>query len=360
MSEYKCLESINSLFVEHTELGYSTIPCCLYKGRDKQEFVPNISDLMDNPTSNAIRERFKGDWKRPECIDCIMNESMDKKSKRLRSLKRGNKDGVVRWDIRPGNTCNLKCVMCNPWNSSKWYEDVDVFKKYSTNIINEANSRPRENIDWNYIYEHSIDKAEFIYIAGGEPFYMKSCQEFLDKLSQHEWNRKNTEIQIQTNGVSNTDKFLEILKRFKRLSFSISIDGWGSVNELIRYPTKQKTLEAHTKQLIDLNCMYLFFNITVQALNLPNIDKLTRKIKEHWNGRYDIHKLTVPKHLAVNCLKPRVVEQVLDTTEVPELKTFYKDYAFDQDRNIQMKNFLRDLDRKRGTDSRKVVPWCFK
>ena len=38
---------------------------------------------------------------------------------------------------------------------------------------------------------------------------------------------ENTEIQIQTNGVSNTDKFLEILKRSQRL-FSISIDGWGS------------------------------------------------------------------------------------------------------------------------------------
>ena len=36
--------------------------------------------------------------------------------------------------------------------------------------------------------------------------------------------------QIQTNGVSNTDEFIETLKKFKKLSFSISID--TVVNEL--------------------------------------------------------------------------------------------------------------------------------
>lgn len=357
MSEYKCLESINSMYIENTELGYTTVPCCLYKDKHRN-YVSNIEDLKTDPYLNEIREGFKGDWKRPECVDCVMREDMGLSSKRQSSLLRGN-NGIDNWDIRPGNTCNLKCVMCNPWNSSKWYEDIEIFKNYTTDFVNENNRQSRENIDWDYIYENSKDKAKKIYIAGGEPFYMKSCQKFLEKLSQHEWNCKHTEIQIQTNGVSNTDKFLNTLGKFKRLSFSISIDGWGSVNELIRYPTKQKTFEENTQQLLDLDCMYLFFNITVQAMNLPNIDKLTRKIKNKWNGKYDIHKLTKPKHLTVNCLKPHVVENVLDTTDVPILKTFYKDYKFDSERNLVMQKFLLDLDNKRGTDSTKIIPWCF-
>ena len=128
MSEYKCLESINSLYVEQTELGYNAIPCCAYQNKHKN-YVPNIQDLLDNPVMNEIREGFKEDWKRPECIDCVHNEQMGKDSKRLRSLKRPANQ-ITRWDLRPGNTCNLKCAMCNPWNSSKWYEDIDVFKKY--------------------------------------------------------------------------------------------------------------------------------------------------------------------------------------------------------------------------------------
>ena len=103
----------------------------------------------------------------------------------------------------------------------------------------------------------------------------------------------------------------------------------------------------------------LFFNITVQAMNLPNVDKLVTKLQETWNGKYDVHKLTKPSYLAVNCLKPKVVERVLHDTKVFELNSFYKDYKFDSKLNQRMQSFLLDLDAKRGTDSRKIIPWCF-
>ena len=357
MSEYKCLESINSLYVEQTELGYNAIPCCAYQNKHKN-YVPNIQDLLDNPVMNEIREGFKEDWKRPECISCVRNEQLGKDSKRLRSLKRPANQ-ITRWDLRPGNTCNLKCAMCNPWNSSKWYEDIDVFKKYRGQVINENNRQARESLDWDWIYENCVDKAEMIYIAGGEPFYMKTVQKFLKQLSNHEWNCNNTRIQIQTNGVSNTPKLLNILSKFKKLEFSISVDGWGSVNDLIRFPTKHKDFLKNTQELVDLNCNHLYFNITVQAMNLPNVDKLVTKLQETWNGKYDVHKLTRPNYLQVNCLKPQVVERVLHDTKVFELTGFYKDYKFDSKLNQRMQSFLLDLDAKRGTDSRKIIPWCF-
>ena len=37
----------------------------------------------------------------------------------------------------------------------------------------------------------------------------------------------------------------------------------------------------------------------------------------------------------------------------------YKDYKFDSKLNQRMQSFLLDLDAKRGTDSRKIIPWCF-
>ena len=357
MSEYKCLESINSLYVEQTELGYNAIPCCAYQNKHKN-YVPNIQDLLDNPVMNEIREGFKEDWKRPECIDCVHNEQMGKDSKRLRSLKRPANQ-ITRWDLRPGNTCNLKCAMCNPWNSSKWYEDIDVFKKYRGQVINENSRQVRESLDWDWIYENCVDKAEIIYIAGGEPFYMKTVQKFLKQLSTHEWNCNNTRIQIQTNGVSNTPKLLNILSKFKKLEFSISVDGWGSVNDLIRFPTKHKDFLKNTQELVDLNCDHLYFNITVQAMNLPNVDKLITKVQENWNGKYEIHKLWAPNYLSVDCLKPKVVEKVLRDTKVVELNSFYKDHKFNSKLNQRMQSFLLDLDTKRGTDSRKTIPWCF-
>ncbi len=353
-----CLEGTNSLYVEKHSNGYVVSPCCLYKAKHSSGTVSNIGDLIDNPVINKIKEGFKGDWKRPECIDCIQKESAGKSSKRTNSLNRGDR-GITHWDIRPGSLCNLKCAMCTPWNSSKWYEDIDIFKKYNGEVLNEDNRKARDEIDWDWIYKNCIDKAKNIYIAGGEPFYMKEVQNFVKNLSKHEWNCNNTCIVIQTNGVSNTPKFLEILSKFNHLEFSISCDGWSDVNDLIRFPTKHNEFLKNTQELVDLNCEKLFFNITVQAMNLPNIDTLVDNIQKRWNGKYDIHKLTRPDQLQVNALKPHIVERVLEQTKVPELKVFYSDYKFDKQLNLKMQQYLLELDSARGTDSKKIIPWCF-
>jgi len=362
VTEYNCLESINSLYVQKTPSGYVNKPCCVWQDIEPLTYSKNIDQLLDNAAINEIREAFKGDWKRPECNGCIVNESMGKSSKRTRGLVRGADKGIVKWDLRPGHTCNLKCAMCNPWNSSKWYEDLNVYKAYNLKypIGSSLERTSRESLDWDWIYSQCIDKAEMIYIAGGEPFYMKPVQTFLEKLSQHDWNRKHTVIQIQTNGVSNTDKFLKTLSKFERLEFSISIDGWGRVNEIIRFPTNHKVLVQNIKQLMALKTNNLYFNLTVQCMNLPNVDKTLTKLKEIWNGKYEIHNLTRPKHLSINCLKPVVIRQVKRTTQVPELKTFLKSYEYNAEQNIKMKEYLLALDEARGTNSQEVLPWCFK
>jgi molybdenum cofactor biosynthesis enzyme MoaA len=249
--------------------------------------------------------------------------------------------------------------MCTPWNSSKWYEDIDIFKKYNGEVLNEDDRKARDEIDWDWIYKNCIDKANYIYIAGGEPFYMKEVQNFVKNLSKHEWNCNNTCLCIQTNGVSNTPKFLEILSKFSHLEFSISCDGWSDVNDLIRFPTKHNEFLKNTQELVDLNCKKLLFNITVQAMNLPNIDTLVDNIQQKWNGKYDIHKLTRPNQLQVNALKPHIVERVLEQTKVPELKLFYSDYKFNEQLNLKMQQYLLELDSARGTDSKKIIPWCF-
>ena len=366
---YKCLESINSLYIEKTNKGYITTPCCLFKRKEKH-IVKDINELLDNDYINEVREGFKGDWKRPECNDCVIEESIGRESKRQKSLLRGDK-GIVSWDLRPGNTCNLKCAMCSPFQSSKWYEDLDVYSKYNgINLDKDKNMRVRESLDWDWIYERCVDKAEKIYIAGGEPFYMKSAYDFLDKLSKHEWNRNHTKIMIQTNGVSNTDNFIEILKRFKMLIFSVSIDGWGSVNELIRYPTQHDKFCTDVKQLIKLEPLVLSFNVTIQAMNLLNIDELVTKLPETFKAFRDkyapstimyntMNSLYRPGFLSVNCLRPHVVQQVLQETKVEQIKKFYADYKYNKGGNAVMKRYLLDLDAKRGTDSKKTMPWCF-
>ena len=79
---YNCLEGTNSLYIERHSSGYIVSPCCLYKDNHNSGIVPNIEDLIDNPYINKIKEGFKGDWKRPACVDCILKESSGKKKKK--------------------------------------------------------------------------------------------------------------------------------------------------------------------------------------------------------------------------------------------------------------------------------------
>tara|TARA_A100001035_G_scaffold20079_1_gene13664 strand:- start:1951 stop:3048 length:1098 start_codon:yes stop_codon:yes gene_type:complete len=363
MSEYNCLESINSMYVERTKDGYYDQPCCLWKESGDTPTVKNITDLGKSKRIKNIQERFKGDWQRPECEDCVLSEKGGQISKRQYSLKR-NKDKITVWDIRPENTCNLKCVMCNPRNSSKWAEDIDLFLKYADKENNpeklarlKKEFSIRKTLDWDWILERCINTAEKIYIAGGEPFYMKSVHDFLDKLSKQKWNRQNTRIEIQTNGVSNTDRFLSILEKFDNLMFLMSVDGWGSVNELIRFPTKHEVFVSNVEQLTSLTDQFSF-NITVQALNLPNVDKTVKKLSK-W-GHCSMHKLWTPDYLDINCLAPVIIKEVSKSTDLPQIKGYIDDYEYNHNLRNKMLQYLKELDKARGTNSKKVLPWCYR
>ena len=84
-----------------------------------------------------------------------------------------NKDfPVTFFDIRFGNLCNLKCVMCSPTDSNQWYDDynkiwgyksfMDSHEKIELVKNKKGKLQPSSNIYewsddphiWNQIYKH--------------------------------------------------------------------------------------------------------------------------------------------------------------------------------------------------------------
>lgn len=329
----KCNVPKTSVFIENVFGKYSLKPCCLPS--TNLGYVDDIADIWN--TEMQLDSDI--------CAACVAYGNKRRQQSFEDPTMTPGK--LTHWDIRPGNTCNLKCVMCGPDNSSKWNEDIDIFNQF-----NDQKPKPTRSIDWDYIYKHSINKARLMYFAGGEPFYMKEVTQFLERLSEFEWNRKNTRIDFNTNGVSCTDKTIDILNRYDNVRMSISIDGIGNVNELIRYPTRWRVFREQLKILKKFDHHY---NVTVSALNLPVIDDLNIFCK----GNMKLQLLTFPKHLSINCLKPDIVYEIYSLTRVDELLPLLANYKYNSSMNQKMQDYLTALDSKRNTDSRSIIPWCF-
>ena len=257
------------------------------------------------------------------------------------------------FDIRLDNICNMKCVMCGPSQSSKWLEDIDVYKEHIDSRVNYKQTRTERLNNIDSIIELLRDNAKFISLLGGEPFQMKSANKILNALT--EWNRKNTTILITTNAYLTSDNDLfKVLSKFEKVYFMISIDGHGDVNDYIRYPSKWNEF-LNGVNILKNNSLMVKFNLTVSALNLCDIHNVENFAKS-MNTELILNELTKPDLLGISSLKPSVIENVISNDEIKEI---LNGYSYQENLNKRLRRYLHALDQKRNTNSKETLPWCW-
>ena len=69
-------------------------------------------------------------------------------------------------EIRLGNLCNLKCVMCGPANSSRWYRDHQSLSESKSRTADKYSIDPIRSVNFQRQFEKYQDKFRRIYIAG--------------------------------------------------------------------------------------------------------------------------------------------------------------------------------------------------
>jgi MoaA/NifB/PqqE/SkfB family radical SAM enzyme len=189
-------------------------------------------------------------------------------------------------DLRMGNTCNLKCRMCNPFNSSlitkehfKLFDKsktyANIFKKnFGSNPewLNEQAYRDQFNDKkiWKEIYE-VLPTLEKLYLTGGEPTLIKNNIKVLEKLIELN-KQNNTKIFLNTNCTYSGKNFLELLSKFKEMDISPSIDGVGEVNNYIRGSKKWENIYQNCKNILSVNNK-ISANIT-PVLQIYNLNKI--------------------------------------------------------------------------------------
>ncbi len=314
-------------------------------------------------------------------------------------------------DLRFGNKCNIRCRMCGPTDSSAWYNDyVELWGTPSyeessgeVKLIQDGQKNwvPENNIyDWverEHFWddiEENMDHLTYIHTVGGEPMLIEKQFNLLEKCIA-KGIAKNIELEYNTNGTIIPQKAWDYWKHFKTVKIGLSMDGTGTLNDYIRYPSKWKNIEDNIKKLENYEGnLHLWFTYTVQVLNIFYLDdvlkwKIAQDFKNFGASRtqpfVSSHPLHNPKHYSIHIL-PMDVKKAIEVklrAFYPWLENFFieNNYSekkqemyrmsakniiegyikmmFEEDLSHLMPKFWRitkDLDRMRGQNFKDLFP----
>jgi sulfatase maturation enzyme AslB (radical SAM superfamily) len=152
-------------------------------------------------------------------------------------------------ELRFGNECNLQCVMCSSYCSSKWMED-HYYQEDENATLN-----PIEKINWkwfkdNKILEKYLKDPTVVIIKGGEPWLTRAHWDFVKKLVAMGLS-KNIILIYNTNATLWSDKWLDVWKNFQKVSIICSLDGVGELNNNVRYLSDWSVIETNLHKIND-------------------------------------------------------------------------------------------------------------
>lgn len=225
----KCNYPNSGLYI--SSMG-SASPCCAIIHGITFE---NVDQFYSNAFFKSIRDKNNNNkiLDHPACKTCKINLDNSQISQLDRSkkvLKETSDVKIRRLDIAFSNTCNLDCVMCTNFYSSKWNKIIESMpleiQKFTNKSTGKYFSMSYKQID--DIVKSCGVGLESAIIKGGEPFYDKKTLYFLEKLSD-----VNPDIKLDI--LSNCTIVNEdILKKFDNIHVVASIDGLYGIYEYIR------------------------------------------------------------------------------------------------------------------------------
>ena len=223
-------------FIQSVTINGNYTVCCR-SNTPISKIDPTINYSSDANRNSIKQKMLAGEKLDQYCKICYDLEDKEIISHRItNTVEWANRLGIknindlsnladpIFYEIRSSNQCNLMCRMCNPdWSSlvEKENQKLKIF-----------NNGKFQYTGFDHI---NIDKVEKLYVAGGEPTIMPELYKFLEDCIEKK--KTNFEIQLNTNAVSLNKKFKSLLKHFDNFNFEISVDGYGLVNQYVRWPT---------------------------------------------------------------------------------------------------------------------------
>jgi organic radical activating enzyme len=196
-------------------------------------------------------------------------------------------------DLRLGHTCNIKCVMCSPHDSSKWVndwqklipvlQDPEVKRQMTWDKKEFNNFWYEKGKFWDEIYSQ-IPNLKQVYFAGGEPLMIKEHKLFIEEIIKQGYADKIL-LRYNSNGILVDEELINLWSKFKKVKFAVSIDAIFEKDEYIRYTTKFNEVER-TLHLLDNTPDNIHVSIAtaVQVFNIKHLpDFIKWKVTSNFN-----------------------------------------------------------------------------
>jgi organic radical activating enzyme len=241
-------------------------PCCIY---------PKHIPLLDtDKIKQELAYTSSATGWIPECYECQRREQM-----MVRSMRELSKSRVI-GDFEPGECvslevnfdkkCNAACLSCSPQFSSTW-------EKYNRkiNVNDPITSVTPEELFQEFINSVPLDKLQFLYIQGGEPFYSSTNLNLLEHTLNVHPDPGTITLHYQTNGsLLPTDQVIDLWKHFKSVVMNYSIDDINDRFNYLRWPLDWDTVNQNIKTMIATTDIDFQINSTINPLNALNYNNL--------------------------------------------------------------------------------------
>jgi radical SAM protein with 4Fe4S-binding SPASM domain len=344
--------------------------CVLAKDSIGNVQQQDILEIVGSKKNKDIKEKMLADQKPASCIGCYKLEenknSFDIISQRiyyLKELKSVNPalyDSLDNFnlhtvDLRWTNQCNQACVYCGPHNSTMWAKEVGG---------GELMTHDRKKHLKDYIFSN-VQNFKNVYLAGGEPMLMNENQEFLELLFRE---NPNVILRVNTNLSTVETKVAELVKKFKNVHWTVSVESIGDAYEYIRYGGSWKKFYKNLIEIKKISHHKISFNMLYFILNHIKIFDCIDFFKEvgfHDNS-FIVGPVYEPKYLNIlnlpefkinkckQILKDRIEKKpgyFLENSYSNLLK--YLDTPFEKKIEESYKG-LELLDSRRKLDSKKI------
>ena len=307
-----------------------------------------LKEIRDDMINGNLSEKIKG-----TCIRCIEREELGlwaRREKRIQNYVletfRKNFYNIPTSDtikLKFGNLCNLKCLTCGPYSSSRWaherssQKEMNIYKELKDEISKASHERYGKLYQESFDYEFSknltdlnynfndkfydelrilIKNLKRIIISGGEPFINEHFYYFLQWLIDNKFSKK-LNIIVFSNLTKLPKNFKKFYDKFEKFIINVSIDGVDKKDEYIRRGTNFSEKNKNIEQLIryfDINfvstlsilnvgyqkdmikyCSKMnkapsFFNVLVEPFFLQ-INNLPKDITNLYESRGQFHEL---------------------------------------------------------------------